>query len=212
MLNLQFELLNKNQVEALKVLKIFSKYGTLGGGTALMLQLSHRYSYDLDIFFPRLISKKFLYKVKQHFKKINIITDTGDEFSFVSLPQKVKISFIYYPFLPLYKTINTHYLNLFSLKDIALDKAYTIGRRGEWRDYIDIYFVIKQHNFSLKDIIRGSQKKFGDSFSEKLFLSQLTYFGDLEDYTIEFIGNKHSEEEIKSFLEREVERYKKEIL
>lgn len=211
MSKLRYELLNKEQIEVLEILKNFSKYGTLGGGTALMLQLSHRYSYDLDILRPKLISKKFLYKIKQHFKKIEIIVDTGDEFSFVSLPHKIKVSFIYYPFSPLYKTISTPYLNFCSWKDIGLDKAHTIGRRGEWRDYVDISFIIK-NGFSLKSIIRGAQKKFGDSFSEKLFLSQLTYYRDLKDFTVDFIGKEHSPKEIQSFLAEEVRRYRKEIL
>lgn len=211
MSKLHFELLSKNQIKVLEILKNFSKYGVLGGGTALMLQFSHRNSYDLDIFLPKIVSQKFLYKVKQYFKQIEIIVDTGDEFSFISTPHKVKISFIYYPYSPLYKTIPTPYLNFFSWKDIGLDKARTIGRRGEWRDYVDLYFVIKK-GFSLKEIIKGTEKKFGDSFSEKLFLSQLSYFGDIEDFTVDFIGEKDSPKEIKDFLEKEVEKYKKEIL
>lgn len=211
MSKLRYELLNKNQIKALEILKNLSKYGILAGGTALMTQIAHRRSYDLDIFLPKLISKKFLYRVKQYFKKIEIITDTRDEFSFVSVSHSVKISFIFYPFSPLYKTIPTPYLRFFSWKDITLDKAHTIGRRGEWRDYVDLYFTIK-NGFPLKNIIKGAQKKFGDSFSEKLFLSQLTYFADLKDFTIDFIGKKHSQKKIKNFLEEEVERYKEDIL
>ncbi len=211
MSKLHYKLLSKSQIKVLEVLKNFSKYGILGGGTALMLQLSHRCSYDFDIFLPKLISKKFLYKVKQHFKKIEIITDTDDEFSFVSVLHKVKISFIYYPFPSLYKIVSTPYLKLFSWKDIALDKAHTIGRRGEWRDYVDLYFIIK-NGFSLKNIIKGAQKKFADSFSEKLFLSQLVYYKDLKDFTVDFISAKYSKKEIQDFLEKEVKKYKREII
>ncbi|MFH1462640.1 MAG: nucleotidyl transferase AbiEii/AbiGii toxin family protein [bacterium] len=207
MSKLHFEFLNKNQKKTLDVLKNFSDYGILGGGTALTLQFSHRYSYDLDIFVPKLISKRFLYKVKRYFKKIEIITDTGDEFSFVSLPYKVKISFIYYPFFPLYQTISTPYLKIFSWKDIALDKAHTIGRRGEWRDYVDLYFAV-QKGFLLKNIISGAQKKFTDSFSEKLFLSQLTYWRDLKDFTINFIKKKYSQKEIEKFFQNQIKTIK----
>ena len=198
------DLLSNNHIKVLEILKNFSKYGILGGGTALMLQLSHRKSYDLDVFLPKLISKKFLYRVKRHFVKIEIIIDTGDEFSFVSIPHKVKISFIYYPFLPLYKPISTPYLKVFDWRDIALDKAHTIGRRGEWRDYVDLYFAIKK-GIPLGNIISKSRKKFGDSFSEKLFLSQITYFKDLEDFTVDFIGKRYySRKEIRSFFEKEI--------
>lgn len=207
MSKLYFRFLNENQVEILEVLESFSQSGILGGGTALMLQLAQRYSYDFDIFLPKSISKKFLYKVKQHFAKIEIIVDTGDEFSFISFPQKVKISFIYYPFAPLYKAIFTPYLNILDWRDIALGKAYTIGRRGEWRDYVDLYFAIK-NSFPLKDIIKGAEKKFGDSFSPKLFLSQLVYYRDIKDFTIDFIGKKVSEKEIEKFFQDEVRKIK----
>lgn len=207
MSKLHFEFLNKNQLKALETLKKLSQYGILGGGTALMLQLSHRYSYDLDIFLPKSISKQFLYKVKKYFNKIEIITDTEDEFTFVSVPHKVKITFLFYPFSPLYSRIFTPYLNLFSWQDIALDKAHTIGRRGEWRDYVDLFFILKQ-GFSLQKIMRGCQEKFGDSFAEKLFLSQLTYFGDLKDFTVDFIKKVYTPEEIKSFFEEEIKKLK----
>lgn len=211
MSKVHYELLNKNQIKALQILKNLSRYGILGGGTALMVQIAHRRSYDLDVFLPKLISKKFLYRVKQYFKKIEIITDTGDEFSFISVPHRLKISFIFYPFFPLYKRISTPYLKFLSWKDIALDKAHTIGRRGEWRDYVDLYFTIK-NGFPLRNIIKKCHEKFGDSFSGKLFLSQLTYFADLKDFTIDFVGEKHSQREIRSFLEQEVRKYKEDIL
>jgi len=211
MSKLYFKLLNENQKKVLEILSNFSKYGILGGGTALMLQLSHRYSYDFDIFLPDMVSKKFVYKVRQYFKEIELIADGRDEFSFTSFPNKIKISFIYYPFYPLYKTIPTPYLDFFSWREIALDKTYTIGRRGEWRDYVDLYFIIK-NKFPLNRIIEETQKKFKDSFSKKLFLSQLTYFGDIKDFAVDFIGKKHSQREIENFLRKEVRKYKKEIL
>lgn len=205
MLKLYFEILFKNQKKALEILKNFSKYGILTGGTALALQLNHRKSYDLDIFVPKLISKKFLYKIKQYFKKIEILTDTGDEFSFVSIPHKVKISFIYYPFSALYRVISSPYLKIFSWKDIALDKAHTIGRRGEWRDYIDLYFIIKK-SFSLKKIIEEAKKKFGDAFSEKLFLSQLCYYRDIKDFSVEFIKEKVAKTQLQKFFKKEIKK------
>ncbi|MEW6104442.1 MAG: hypothetical protein AB1630_11630 [bacterium] len=62
------KILNKNQLETLEIIKEFRNLGTLGGGTGLMLQLPYRYSYDFDIFLQKVISKKFLYKLKQYFK------------------------------------------------------------------------------------------------------------------------------------------------
>ena len=205
MSKLHFDILSNNQQKCLEVLKNLSKYGVLGGGTALMLQLAFRKSFDFDIFTPKPISKQFLYKVKEHFKSINITVNTADELSFISLPHQVKVSFIYYPYKSLYKTIPSDCLSIFDWRDIALDKAHTIGRRGAWRDYVDLFFILKSE-FSLQDIISQSAKKFGDSFSEKLFLSQLVYFEDLEDFTIEFLGEKYLQKDIEEFLENEVRK------
>ena len=207
MSKLHFEILTDNQKKSLFLLKEFSKYGILGGGTALTLQLSHRYSYDFDVFLPKAISKKFLYEVKKYFREIEIIVDTGDEFSFISLFHKVKISFIYYPYPPLYEIIPTSYLRIFSWKDITLDKAHTIGRRGEWRDYIDLYFAIKK-GFELKDIIKEAKKKFGDTFSKKLFLSQLCYYKDIQDFSVGFVKEKVSKSQLQKFFEKEVKKIK----
>ena len=207
MSKLRFDLLDKNQKECLDILTYFSKYGILGGGTALMLQLAYRKSFDFDIFTPKPISKQFLYKVREHFKSIKIIVDTADEFSFIAMPQNVKVSFIYYPYKSLYKTIKTDYIPIFNWKDIALDKAHTIGRRGQWRDYTDLYFILKS-GFTLKYIISQSEKKFDDSFSEKLFLAQLVYFNDLEDFTIEFFDEKFTQQDIKDFFEKEIDEIK----
>ncbi len=200
---LHFEFLSNNQKKCLKTLAYFSKYGVLGGGTGLMLQLASRKSFDFDIFTQKPISKHFFYKVKEHFKSINITVNTSDELSFVALPQEVKVSFICYPYRALYKTILSDHFSIFDWHDIALDKAHTIGRRGLWRDYADMYFILKS-GFPLKDIISQSAIKFGDSFSEKLFLSQLVYFKDLEDFTIEFLGQKYTQKDIEEFLEFEV--------
>jgi len=202
MSELFFDILSAEQRKTLESLKEFSPYGVLGGGTGLALQIAHRKSFDFDIFCPKPISKTFLLKVKGHFNKLQILVDTSDELGIIS-PLGVKISFIYYPFNPLYKIIQAPPLGIYNWKDIALDKAYTIGRRGEWRDYIDLYFSIKA-GFSLKSIIEGARRKFGDLFSGKIFLSQLCYFGDIKDFSIEFTKEQVTLAKLQKFLEKEI--------
>jgi len=57
--------------------------------------------------------------------------------------------------------------------------------RVKWKDYVDLYFVIKDH-FSINEITKRAEKIFGAEFNEKLFRSQLAYFKDI-DYTEEVI-------------------------
>ncbi len=54
-------------------------------------------------------------------------------------------------------------------------KAFALGQRAKWKDYVDLYFIIKDH-FSISQISQKSQEIFGPVFNEKLFRSQLAYF------------------------------------
>ena len=185
----------------------FKQKGLLSGGTSLMLQIPFRKSYDFDLFFPFEIPTSFTRKATGIFNsKIEVLINTPDELTFIANNQ-IKISFIFFPFKRKYKPVNAeNFINLSSYKDIASDKAYAVGRRPEYRDYIDIFAILK-NGFSLKRIIVDAKEKFAGEFSEKLFLSQLIYFEDLKDFTVEFIKGKYSVDEIKSFFNQAVGSY-----
>ena len=68
-------------------------------------------------------------------------------------------------------------------------------------------FIILKNGFGLKRIIVDAKEKFAGEFSEKLFLSQLIYFEDLKDFTVELIKEKYSVDEIKSFFKQAVLNY-----
>lgn len=204
MSKLYFEILNSKQQKVFAFLKEFSKLGVLGGGTALALQLKHRKSYDFDIFMAKSITKDLLSKIQKVFDNIKILVDSSDEISFIA--NGVKISFVYFPFPPLHKTIKTYSLPIFYWKDLILDKAYAIGRRSEYRDYVDIFFTIKR-GYKLKNIIGECKKKFGGLFSEKLFLQQLVYLKDIRDFSAEFLKEKYNPKEIKNFFKKAVKEY-----
>jgi len=92
-------------------------------------------------------------------------------------------------------------------KEIALMKAYTIGRRPTFRDYIDLYFLLKKGIVTLEYILEKAPQKFvieGEPvFSKKLFLEQLIYTEDIidkETALISVIGEAPNVDEIESFL------------
>lgn len=90
-----------------------------------------------------------------------------------------------------------------SLLDLAAMKAYALGRRSKWKDYVDLYFITKNH-YSLDEIQRRAYELFGDLFSDKLFRSQLSYYDDV-DYSEDvdyLIDNPPSDEDIKESLTR----------
>ena len=45
-------------------------------------------------------------------------------------------------------------------------KAYALGRRSKWKDYVDLYFLLLDH-FTIVDISAVATQIFGDLYSEK---------------------------------------------
>jgi len=211
MSKIYLEALTEAERKAFPKLGNFADLGVLAGGTALTLQLQHRRSYDFDIFSAKIPPKTLVQKLRRVFGKISIINNFEEELT--ALTTDLKITFIYYPFKPIYDPISDDLaIKIFDWKDIALDKVYTIGHRAQYRDYVDLFWLIKNKNLSLGWLIQNAKKKFGDLFPEKLFLEQLIYFGDLEIKPIEFLKETSSAEEIKTFFEKIVKNYTKEKL
>ena len=206
MSKIYLEILDKNRQKIFKSLSQFRDFGYLGGGTALALQILHRESFDFDIFVSKPIDNNLRVKVKNIFADIRVDVDTQDQMTFRTTSQ-VSITFLWYYFDNLYPLVKTESLSLASFWDIIADKAYTIGRRAVWRDYVDMYFVIKKQFVHLSKIISLAKKKFKGNFNESLFLEQLVYFKDLEVVPIEFINEKPTAAEIKKLLEDQVKNY-----
>jgi len=114
---------------------------------------------------------------------------------------EVKVTFFQYPFQIEANQIFNGIIRLPDLLDLAAMKAYALGRRSKWKDYVDLYFLLKE-KFTIEEISRKATEIFGNLFSDKLFRSQLSYFEDV-DYTEEvdyLIANSPSDDEIKAFL------------
>jgi hypothetical protein len=195
--------LDGNRKHVLDILPKISKQAVLGGGTSIALQLGHRKSYDFDMFLENeLDTRELIRNIRKEITIKEIITRTIDEVTVIT-DNDVKLTFLYYPFPLLYNPIKYNQILLFDLRDSAISKAHTIGRRGEYKDYVDLFFLM-QYKVTIESIITGAQKSFGVEFNEKLFLEQLVYFEDITDFTIDFVDKVYSKEEIKRFFEKEV--------
>lgn len=208
-LKIHQDVLDKERKELLKKLLPYTKDYILGGGTALALQINHRKSYDFDFFGSSQIPKNFLEKLSNTISIANISVDSADEVTFFTT-NAIKITFLYYPFgyaFPIEALGNG--LEIFGIKDIAIKKAYTIGRRGEYRDYFDLYSILKNKHMALAELISSAKKIYGSVFDEKIFLTQLVYFGDLRDFeVIPASGSKPPKpEDVKLFFENLVKNY-----
>ncbi|HUD44257.1 MAG TPA: nucleotidyl transferase AbiEii/AbiGii toxin family protein [Patescibacteria group bacterium] len=207
--SLHLEILDKERKELLNILLPFTKKYALGGGTALALQINHRKSFDFDFFSSDTLPKNLLEKLSQSIQIKTISVDTSDELTFLT-KNDLKVTFLYYPFryaYPLEEFDND--LSLFTVKDIAIKKAYTIGRRGEYRDYFDLYTILKEKYMDLKELIIETKKIYGSVFEEKIFLQQLVYFDDLLNFDIIPVSSTSipTKDEVKQFLEELVKGY-----
>lgn len=95
-----------------------------------------------------------------------------------------------------------------SIKEIAATKAYTIGRRGSYKDYVDLYFVLKDQHASLKEIIEIAEKKYGADFNGRLFLEQLVYLEDIQDTEILFLKEHVTKNQIGEFFVQKIQESK----
>lgn len=207
MSKLILESLDENRLKIFHKLQSFRDVGVLGGGTALALQIGHRTSFDFDIFTRDKLNNLLWQKVKSVFgEKTEKILDTEDQLDLIT-PEGVAVTFFHDDYRPLFSSIPSEIINLLDPRDIAANKAYILGKRPKWRDYVDLYFLLKGKYVSVKELIDFSGRKFGTDFSKRLFLEQLVYWKDMDDYTIDFIGKEIEPSEIKLFLEEEVKDF-----
>lgn len=211
MSKIYLEILDKERLVIFNKLKAFENEGYLAGGTALAFQLNHRISEDFDVFINREIDNRLRLKVKEIFGDVAFYINTADQISFIT-QNGIKVTFLWYYFKSLNPLLPSPSLSLASVDDIALDKAITIGRRAVWRDYVDVFYLLKNKHVDLESIVKMAGEKFGGEFVSTQFLEQLRYFDDVKTVPIEYIEKKYTDDEIKSYLQQAVEDYLKKIL
>jgi len=194
------EILTKEQVALLPLLKIFSNNFRLVGGTAIALHIGHRRSIDFDLFSFKSFGNRALRRKIENFAKIDqVIVDRAGEFTF--LCNGVKLTFYHYFFDIEYKENFDNIINMPDLLILAAMKAHALGGRAKWKDCVDLFFIIKNFH-KVAEITKKAKYLFQGEFNEKLFRIQLSYFDDI-NYTeqVEFLpGFEVSEKKIKKAL------------
>jgi len=195
---MHYQILNKKQAEVLANLKSFKKDFYLAGGTSIALHIGHRKSIDLDFFSEKDFDNLSIYK---KLKKIGDISSVliDNESEYTLIVSSVKLTFLNYPF-PVKNTIEEENFKTVDLLSLAALKAYALGRRAKWKDYVDLYFIFQEH--SLNEVVLKTKEIFKSAFNEKNFYQQLSYFKDI-DYSEEvdyMKGFEKNEEEIKKYL------------
>jgi len=201
------EAITSKAKEIFNKLKNFPEF-YLAGGTALALQSGHRISVDFDLFWENYIPKELPPKVRRIFRnfKVGVIISHPEQLT-VAIDD-INISFVRYPFPVILKLINYQEIKILPVLEIAAMKAYALGRRATLKDYVDLYFILKEKRATLEKIIKLCEKKYGDEFNPRLFLEQLLYLEDVEKIEIQFLKKKAGPEEIQKFFEKEIKKIK----
>jgi hypothetical protein len=200
--------------------KSLTKLFYLSGGTALtVFYLFHRKSEDLDFFseteFDPLITYTFLRKIKTKLKikKIDLQQTFNRNIYFLylgALKKPLKVEFTYYPFKQIEKGKNVGSLNIDSVLDIAVNKAFTISQNPRTRDFIDIYFILKKYpKVDFKDLLKKARVKFDWHIDYINLGTQLLKVKILKDYPIMLKDFDYGE--VEDFFLQEAGKLKEQI-
>ncbi|TSA29214.1 MAG: hypothetical protein D4R67_02370 [Bacteroidetes bacterium] len=193
------DILTPTQVELLPLLKEFRRSFYLVGGTAFALHLGHRRSIDFDLFCHSPLKKSRirnkLMKFRYHQKPLSEDID-----QLHLMIHSVKVTFFQFPYSIEHPLVFDSIITLPALLTLSSMKAFALGRRAKWKDYVDLYFILKGY-YSVSEISAEGEKNFPGQFSEKLFREQLAFHKDI-DYSepIEYIGPPIPDDEIREFL------------
>lgn len=160
--------------------------------TAIALQIGHRQSIDIDLFTDKEFDNAKIKKIikKSGWKISRVYQDEAGQFTFFQFPFEIDFS------EQLDKKIKMP-----DLLTLAAMKAYALGRRAKWKDYVDLYFIINKYH-SIKKIMSRCKTIFSNEFNERIFREQLAYFQDINySEIITFMPEYNvSEKEIKKGL------------
>lgn len=206
---LHWDIFDKKRLALLPKLVFLKSAGFyLAGGTALALQIRHRKSLDFDFYNPQIFdSEKILSTFQKNSKDVILIQKA--ENTLIAKMEGIEISLFTYPYKLLKKLIETQYLNLASIEDIAAMKLIAIIQRGIRRDFTDLYFLIKL--LGLKKIFQLTEEKY-PPFNKYLGLQALTYFGDAEKESLKrkvVLFQPATWNEIKKFITAQAIEFKK---
>ena len=201
--------ITKNTKGVLETLSVsgITKDFYLAGGTALAFYFGHRFSVDLDWF-----SEEFNYSVSfrrklEHLGKLSIDSESEDTFNGVL--DNVKISFFEYPY-PLISPKRKYQKDVYlaGVPDIAAMKLEAMSRRGSYKDFIDIYFLLER--YSIAELLGFVRKKFVNiDYNEIHLLKALTYFKDAEGTAMPKLIKSISWREITGVISNKVKTYLK---
>jgi len=192
-----------------RILKIFfaSNLGQqffLTGGTALAaFYLGHRHSQDLDLFtlqnFDSLELEKLVEKIAREVSAVVKTKVKTSDYTEIYLENREEVwiqrlDFIKEQPVVFGKRVEVDGIVVDSLENIASNKILTIYGRLEPKDYLDLYFILRETDLGFTELFEKTKKK--DTGLHEFYFANIV---------AEAIGNlKHFPETLKPFDSREL--------
>lgn len=173
------EILTKEQLEMLPLLKSFKEKFGLVGGTAIALHIGHRRSIDFDFFSAKKFRNSDIHGIilrNRNVEKI-FMNRPGEEYTIKT--DGIKMTFFHFPYKIPFPEKLDHFVRMPNLLTLAAMKAFALGQRAKWKDYVDLYFIIRDH-YSISEISKRAEQLFGGGFNEKLLRGQFSYYEDVD--------------------------------
>ncbi len=203
-MNIHYEILDEQRINILPKLTSFRALGFyLAGGTALALQIGHRDSIDFDFFCLDSFDTTTLFNsIEQKFSGHNVVR-LQDELNTLEIiiDDVIRLSFMTYKYQLVVTVISTDFFDLASIIDIGCMKLSAITSRTAYKDYVDLYFILKET--PLATLIKNLQVKL-PTLDPSLALKSLVYFDDISPEEILYKISPVDIEDIKSFLVEQV--------
>jgi len=177
----------------------------LVGGSALALYLCHRKSEDLDFFtYDDSFDRAEIFEYIKQFDSKEILNQTDEQIDLLLDGVKVTFFNAKWKFL---EPETVKRFNLSSLEAIASMKVNVMFLRAKYRDYYDLYFLVKS-GMSLREVFACSQD-IVEGITFKLFIIALVYIDDIEDDNIGYLEPKEiiSKEKIRDFFQEKIDRF-----
>lgn len=176
LLSMHWEILDPTRKKLLPKLAFIKSHGFyLAGGTALALQLGHRTSVDFDFYSHEKFDAMRL--EKDLVQNMSLKITQRSEGTLIGQLSRIDLSFFHYPYLLLAPLVETDFLNLSAIPDIAAMKLIAVSQRGVRRDFLDLYMIAKEHG--LEKIFQWAKKKFSQ-FDPYVCVKALTYFEEAD--------------------------------
>ena len=174
----------------------------LVGGTSLALQIGHRKSIDIDLFCILNVEFDILIDELKTLGEVVLLKNSKNIHSLLINDIKVDIVNYNYKWLTNKMTIDNIYFA--TIEDIAAMKLNAILGRGSKKDFIDLYFILK--NYTLTTLMDFYIKKYHDG-SIFLVLKSLAYFDDADEQEMPFMFHNTSWQTMKNNIKKALADY-----